>query len=143
MDRLATRQLAALWLAATLSAASPAFAHHSYAAFESARTVTLAGTVETFEWANPHVGLHILAQENGAGEQADWAIETSAPSILERFGWTRDSIKRGDRIIAVLNPMRDGSHLGRLHTVTLPDTGQVLRTKLSGSEAPPPPMPVH
>ena len=123
----------ALFVVAALFPASPTFAHHSFAAYDSDKTVTLTATVETFAWANPHAVLQVLAQENGADAQAEWDIETSSPSILQRFGWKRNSIRRGDRILVVLNPMRDGSHHGRLHTVTLLDTGQVLRTKLSGS----------
>ena len=121
-----------LILATALFPASPTFAHHSFAAYESDKTLTLAATVETFQWANPHAELQVLAVGDGADAQAEWQIETSSPSILQRFGWKRDSIKRGDRIVVILNPMRDGSHQGRLHTVTLVDTGEVLRTKLSG-----------
>ncbi len=107
-------------------------AHHSFAAYESDKTLTLTATVKSFQWANPHAVLQVLALENGSDAQAAWRIETSSPSILRRFGWRRDSIKRGDRIVVILNPMRDGSHQGRLHTVTLVETGAVLRTKLSG-----------
>ena len=122
----------ALILAAALFPASPALAHHSFAAYESDKTLTLTATVKSFQWANPHAVLQVLALENGSDAQAAWRIETSSPSILRRFGWRRDSIKRGDRIVVILNPMRDGSHRGRLHTVTLVETGAVLRTKLSG-----------
>lgn len=133
MSRLA----AALFLAMALAPASPSFAHHSFAAYDSARTLTLTATVETFTWANPHAVLRILTQQGGAGPQAEWEVETSSPSILQRFGWKRDSVKRGDRVLVVLNPMRDGSHHGRLHTVTLLDSGKVLITKLYVSLAQP------
>ncbi len=43
----------------------------------------------------------------------------------------RDSIKRGDRVTVVFNPMIDGSRGGRLHTVTFVGSGKVLDTKLS------------
>jgi hypothetical protein len=115
-----------------LAAASPALAHHSFAAYESEKTLTLTATVETVDWSNPHTVLHVVAQPDGGRPPAEWTIETSSPGILERFGWTSASLKRGDRITVVFNPMRDGSHQGRLHTVTLVDTGKVLRTKLSG-----------
>ena len=128
-----SRSPASLCLAATLTLGAPAFAHHSFAAYDDAKTLTLTATVETFAWANPHAVIQILTQDNGADAQAEWDVETSSPSILQRFGWKRDSIKRGDRVVVVLNPMRDGSHHGRLHTVTVLDTGQVLKTKLSGS----------
>jgi hypothetical protein len=126
--RQVTRPPFRLLIAAALAAASPAFAHHSFAAYESDKTLTLTATVESFGWANPHATLQVAAQ--GTGDR--WAIETSSPSILERFGWKSDSLKPGDRISVVFNPMRDGSHQGRLHTVVLIRTGAVLRTKLSG-----------
>ncbi len=127
------RTTLALCLAIILLPAAPSVAHHSYAAYESGETMTLSGTVETFEWANPHVVLHILAQAKGGGEPADWNMVTSEPAIFRRFGWTRGSLVRGDRVLVVFNPMKDGSHHGRLHTVTVLDTGRVLKTKLSGS----------
>ena len=42
---------------ATLMAAAiaaPAFAHHSFAMFDSDKTVTVKGTVKELEWTNPH-----------------------------------------------------------------------------------------
>ena len=36
-------------------AAGGALAHHSYAMFDAARTVTVTGTVAKLEWTNPHV----------------------------------------------------------------------------------------
>jgi hypothetical protein len=125
-------RLAVLGFATALSAAAPALAHHSFAAYEDVKTLTLTATVQSFEWSNPHTVLQVLVQGAGAEPPAEWTIETSSPWILERFGWTKNSLKRGDRIEVVFNPMRDGSRLGRLHTVTLIDTGKVLRTKLSG-----------
>ena len=130
-----TQLAAAIVLAAALSAASPGLAHHSFAAYDSTRTLTLTGTVESFAWANPHAVLRILAPATGGEAQAQWEVETSSPGIMQRFGWKRDSVRRGDRVVVVLNPMRDGSHRGRLHTVTLVDSGKVLITKLSVSLA--------
>jgi hypothetical protein len=112
--------------------ASPTLAHHSFAHYESTKTLTLTGTVETFEWSNPHVMLQVLVQDDAGHAGTEWKIETSAPGILQAFGWDRDSVKRGDRVAVIFNPMIDGSHLGRLHTLTLVADGKVLRTKLSG-----------
>lgn len=130
-----TQLAAAIVLAVALSAASPSLAHHSFAAYDSTRTLALTGTVESFAWANPHAVLRILAPATGGEAQAQWEVETSSPGIMQRFGWKRDSVRRGDRVVVVLNPMRDGSHRGRLHTVTLVDSGKVLITKLSVSLA--------
>lgn len=127
---------AALLSTATLLVASPALAHHSFAAFEDARVRTLEGTIKAFQWTNPHVLLEILVKPLAAGEPQEWKIESSSPAILRRFGWTANSLKPGDHVGIICNPLRDGSPGGRLHTLTLPETGRKLETKLSGSENP-------
>jgi hypothetical protein len=111
--------------------APPSLAHHSYAAYDLNRTITLNGTVETFKWSNPHSTFTLVLQPDGRAEPVKWDIITSGPAILKRFGWAHDSLKPGDRVNVLCNPLSDGSPGGRLHTVVLVDTGQVLRTKLS------------
>jgi hypothetical protein len=119
-----------LFCAAALMAL-PALAHHSYAAYDLNQTVTLKGTVTSFQWSNPHSTFTMVLEPGASGEPVQWNIITSGPAILKRFGWTQHSLKPGDRVSVLCNPMSDGSHGGRLHTVVLLDTGQVLRTKLS------------
>jgi hypothetical protein len=130
-QRLPSALVTALLSAAAALVASPTFAHHSFAAFEDVRTRTLEGTVNTFQWTNPHVMLTVMTNVEGHGQPQVWTIVTSGPSILKRFGWRRDSMKSGDRVRLICNPMRDGSPGCRLHTLTLLESGQVLKTKLS------------
>lgn len=118
-----------LFAAALLSL--PSLAHHSYAAYDLIHTVTLKGTVESFHWSNPHSTFTVVLEPDGRSEPIKWNIITSGPAVLKRFGWTQNSLKAGDRVSVLCNPMNDGSRGGRLHTVVLLDTGQVLRTKLS------------
>jgi hypothetical protein len=113
-------------LAAAVSAAVPASAHHSFAMFEPTKTLTFKGTVKTFQWTNPHVILWVLVQPDGGGAAQEWSLETTSPGVLTRSGWTRQSLKAGDRVSVVLSPLRDGSHGGSLNSVTLLDTGQKL-----------------
>jgi hypothetical protein len=113
-------------LAAAVSAAAPASAHHSFAMFEPTKTLTFKGTVKTFQWTNPHVILWVLVQPDGGGAAQEWSLETTSPGVLTRSGWTRQSLKAGDRVSVVLSPLRDGSHGGSLNSVTLLDTGQKL-----------------
>jgi hypothetical protein len=127
---MAPRVTSALFCAAALMAL-PALAHHSYAAYDLIRTITLKGTVEAFHWNNPHSTFTLVLEPDGSGRPINWNIITSSPAILKRFGWTQHSLKPGDRVSVICNPMSDGSHGGRLHTVVLLDTGQVLQTKLS------------
>jgi hypothetical protein len=118
--------LAAALLAAMLSGAQPAAAHHSFAMFEPTKTLTFKGTVKTFQWTNPHVIISVLVQPDDGGAAQEWALETTSPGVLTRNGWTRQSLKAGDRVSVVFSPLRDGSHGGGLNSVTLLDTGQKL-----------------
>jgi hypothetical protein len=131
MKSMAVFGALALLLSVALLPACPAIAHHSYAIYQNDKTLALSGTVEAFSWANPHTVLQLVAHANNREGQTRWTIESSAPGILHRFGWTGRSVKRGDRVFVEFSPIRDGSHAGRLHTLTLVDTGKVLKTKLS------------
>ena len=124
-----------LLCAAALMAPST-FAHHSFAAYDATQTRTLRGTVKTFQWSNPHSAFTLLVEANGGADPFEWNIVTSSPAVLMRFGWTQDSLKVGDRVSVLFNPLSDGSHGGRLHTVVLLNTGQVLLTKLSAGVQP-------
>ena len=124
--------LAAIFLAV---GAAPAIAHHSFAMYEPTKTLTLKGTVKTFQWTNPHVVLWLLVQPEGGGAPQEWSLETTSPGVLTRAGWTRQSLKAGDRVSVTFSPLRDGSHGGGLNSVTLLDTGQTLVPSF-GKEAP-------
>jgi hypothetical protein len=127
MSRASVNRLwPAFILAAAVGAAAPASAHHSFAMFEPTKTLTFKGTVKTFQWTNPHVILWVLVQPEGGGAAQEWSLETTSPGVLTRSGWTRLSLKAGDRVSVVLSPLRDGSHGGSLNSVTLLDTGQKL-----------------
>ena len=118
-------------LAAGVAAAGsgPAGAHHSFAMYDSARTVSLKGTVKSFQWSNPHALLWIMTGPDPGQVSQLWSIELStSPGNLTRMGWSKRSLKPGDRVIVDLNPLRDGQHGGALKTVTLVDTGESLTT---------------
>jgi hypothetical protein len=106
--------------AAVMAIASPALAHHSFAMFDQTKQVTLTGVVREFQWTNPHSWLQIKVT-NPAGVTEDWAIEMISPSVLGRMGWKRNSLKAGDQVVVVINPVRDGSHGGNMVSVVGPD----------------------
>jgi hypothetical protein len=122
-------------LGTALYFAPPASAHHSFAMYEPTKTLTFKGTVKNFQWTNPHVVLSILVQPDDGSAVQDWALETTSPGVLTRAGWTRQSIKPGDKVSVTLSPLRDGSHGGSLNSVTLLATGQTLIPKF-GEEKP-------
>jgi hypothetical protein len=117
---------AALVIAAVLGGAPPASAHHSFAMYEPTKTSTFNCTVKSFQWTNPHVILRVLVQPEDGGAPQEWSFETRSPGVLARAGWTRQSLKPGDRVSVTFNPMRDGSRGGDVNSVTMLDTGQKL-----------------
>jgi hypothetical protein len=105
-------------------AARPALAHHSFAMFDTAKRVTMTGTVTAFEWTNPHAYIEIdVPGEKGAIKH--WSVELGSTSILMQAGWKFNDIKVGDKITVVLSPLRSGEAGGLLAQVTLRD-GRVL-----------------
>jgi hypothetical protein len=95
-----------------------AAAHHAYTVFDVNREVTLNGVVKQYQWTSPHIWVDILTRDP-AGKQIDWQIVGASPSILERFGWTRESIKPGDQIEMVVHPRKDGVSGGSLVTAVV------------------------
>ena len=43
-----------LAIVAAVAFATPAFAHHSFAMFDSEKLITFKATVKQLEWTNPH-----------------------------------------------------------------------------------------
>jgi hypothetical protein len=113
----------ALLIGIGLALAGPAVAHHAFAMFDTNREVVLDGTVKEFQWTNPHTWVQLLVKDT-AGKEVEWSIEGSSPNNLSRFGWTRNSIRSGDHVQAVIHPMKDGSIGGSLVKITV--NGQVV-----------------
>jgi hypothetical protein len=114
----------ALAAVVTLLGTVPVFAHHSYAAFDRDKKVTLTGVVKEFQWNNPHAWIQIMVADE-KGRQVEWGIECGSPNMMARTGWKRSTLKAGDKIVAIVNPLKDGRPNGSLVTVTLSD-GKVL-----------------
>jgi hypothetical protein len=107
-----------------LALATTAAAHHSFAMFDQSQQVTLKGTVSEFQWTNPHAWIH-LDVPNANGVKDTWQVELNSPNNLKRQGWKSSSVKPGDQVTLVLNPLKDGSKGGLFVSITLPD-GTVL-----------------
>ncbi|WP_126172905.1 DUF6152 family protein [Altericroceibacterium xinjiangense] len=85
----------------------PAIAHHSTAMFEWGKEVTLSNaTVTKWEWTNPHTFLYVTAAGKD-GKTERWAFEGMSPNHLARAGWSKNSLRAGDRIDLTYYPLRD------------------------------------
>ena len=114
---------AALLTLVLASAAAPALAHHSFAMFDAQKTVTLEGTVKEFQWTNPHTWIQVIVRDP-AGKEVEWSVEGGSPNGLSRDGWSRQSLKPGDKASVVIHPLKDGTNGGSLVSVTV--NGQTI-----------------
>lgn len=129
MNRL---KLAGCVVALACGAALPVLAHHSFAMFDQTKQVSLKGTVTEFQWTNPHAFIHIEVPQ-GDSLAGVWDIELNSPNNLKRQGWKSTSLKAGDKVTVLANPLRDMADKkgGLFITVTLPD-GSVLGIPSTG-----------
>ena len=107
-------------LLAIFACAAPVFGHHSFAAFDMAKTSPLSGVVKEFQWLNPHSWIQMVVTD-ASGKAVEWSIETGSPSSLSRQGWKPKILKPGDEVNLTMHPLRDGRPGGSLITVTLKD----------------------
>lgn len=122
MKKLLNLSLLAIGL---LSISRPVLAHHGNAAFDTSRILTMKATVTDWFWANPHCFVKFDYKDD-KGEVENWVVETSNPPDMINKGWSKDVLKPGEEVTVTIYPVKNGSHIGRLVTVTLPD-GRTLR----------------
>ena len=112
-----------LFAAALMTAVSaPAFAHHSPAAFEAQKTVTLVGTIKEFRWQNPHTWIEVNVPNDKGGGETVWTFELTSPTYLIRAGWKSNTLKPGDKVTISGRPLKSGEPGSAIFTsVTLAD----------------------
>jgi hypothetical protein len=105
-----------------------ALAHHPRATFDHTRPVQIDGVVSEFRWTSPHAWLYVeVPRDAAAGGAQRWALEGSSLAVMVRNGWKSGSLRPGDRVRVLLAPRRDGAPGGEFISVTLTESGKVLR----------------
>ncbi len=117
------RFLALAASAALVAAAAPALAHHSTAMFDFAKTIEITGTVQDFQWTNPHTWTNVAVE--GGDSAGVYGLEGMSPSYLARNGWTKRTLNPGDKLTFAVHPLKDGRKGGFMVSATLAD-GTVL-----------------
>ena len=99
---------------------TPVHAHHSFAMYDHASTVTINGTVTSFQWTNPHAYLELDVYD-AAGKPIHYSIEMTSINMMRRLGWKSSLIQPGDKVKATMAPLLNGKPGGLLIDVTLPN----------------------
>lgn len=100
---------------ALCAGAMPILAHHSFGRYDMSKTASIEGTVNKFEWSNPHCWLFVDVPEEG--KAITYGFEMTSVGEMLRRGWTKTSLRPGDKVKVSFRPMRDGTPAG-LHMTT-------------------------
>ena len=112
-----------------MAASASLQAHHSLAGvYDMKKETELSGTVTTVKFTNPHGSL-ALAVKNADGSTTEWVMTLGSATALAQRGVGKtgeNALHTGDNIKVKFLPAKDGSPLGFLKTVTMPD-GRVIQ----------------
>jgi len=112
-----------------LMASVSLMAHHSLAGvYDMKKETELEGSVQKLQFVNPHGSLTI-AVKNADGTTTDWVMTLGSATALAQRGIGKtgpNALHAGDNIKVKFLPARNGSPLGFLKTVIMPD-GRVIQ----------------
>ena len=103
--------------ALTALLAASASAHHAESAYDHSKVSSASGTVKEFLWANPHVLVYLEVADDRGHTDVD-AFECGSAITMIRNGWSRKSLRVGDKLVVTYYPRRDARPGGMLLTAT-------------------------
>lgn len=107
-------------------AATPAIAHHSFAAeYDNTQPVKVTGVLTKVEWTNPHIWFYLDVKDD-RGTVANWGFSGGPPGVLQRRGILKERLKIGETIVVEGFRARDGSTNASGGTVTFADGRRVF-----------------
>ena len=116
-------------LCGLLAAGASLQAHHSLAgAYSLGKEAKVTGAFKAFRLVNPHSSMK-LDVKNPDGSTTEWAFTGGSVTSLAKLGIGKtgpNALHSGDSISVKFLPAKDGSPLGFLKTVTMPD-GRVIQ----------------
>jgi len=133
-----TKLLAGAFGTVLMAAPAVGLAHHGANLYDMTKTVKVTGTIAKFYWGNPHNEVTIDAtDEKGAAVQ--WVAYTEPPLVMLERGWTRKSLNFGDKVTAYIFAAKNGSTVGTLNRIVLPDGKELTAYPMPAAPAVPNP----
>ena len=128
------KSLGLAMLPALLSAAMPAFPHHSFTAeFDPNKEFTVTGVLNRVDWINPHTATWVDVKNEKTGEVESWGCEGNPPSTLSRVGVHKDAWKIAETVAMTCLVPKDGSkHWGYIRQIKYLSDGHVIVFRMGG-----------
>ena len=101
-------------------AAAPAFAHHSFNAYDMSKTESASGVLKEFRWGAPHSSL-VLVFLDKSGKQQTMSVVSGSPLMFSKQGFAPRDFHRGDKVSLTYHHNTGGGLGGALATMTLPN----------------------
>ena len=87
-------------------------AHHAQAPFfHQDRTIEITGVVKSWLFRNPHPVL-MVEVTGPEGQKTDWAVQFPPATVLAKRGWSNDTFKVGETVIATGHPSKAPNTFG-------------------------------
>ena len=139
------RRITFLLSLALFLAALPVLAHHGDAGRYEDAVMVLKGTVVDLQLVDPH-SIIVFDVTDESGSTVRWQAELNGKALLQKsFGWTRNTLKPGDKITLTGRRAKNGEpymNLTDRSNVVLTDSGkEVFRTPNYGTEERKKPLP--
>lgn len=68
--------------------------------------MSLTGTVKEWTFHNPHTWLRL--EVSGPDDAVtEWSIESAPPDYMARYGWSAESLARGEEVTILISPLRN------------------------------------
>ena len=121
-----------------LLTALPGFAHHGDAGRYEDNLTILTGTVVDLQLITPH-SIIVMDVNDDNGKTVRWQAELgSRTNMIKDFGWTKDTLKPGDKITITGRKVKSGAaymNLTDRSNIVMADSGkEIFRTNNYGTE---------
>jgi len=120
IHKISTLMAGGAVIALAAFAAAPAFAHHSFAAYNMNKIDAASGTLKEFRWGAPHSSL-VLTYADSSGNPAQMVINSGSPLMFVQQGFQPRDFHSGDKISITYHPYINGARGGALATLALPN----------------------
>jgi hypothetical protein len=119
-NRSVVKRLLTCSAAVVALAAAPAFAHHSFNAYDISKTESVSGSIKEFRWGAPHSSL-VLVYLDKNGKQQTMSLVSGSPLMFSKQGFAPRDFHRGDKVTVTYHPNTSGAGGGALASLTLPN----------------------